>query len=56
MKRKSEMSDFNVGDRVRLIAETLAWKAEMKLHPKETAPASLGELGPLGERQSCIRT
>jgi len=34
MKRKSEMPDFEVGDRVRLIADTLAWKAETALQGK----------------------
>ena len=34
MKRKPEMHDFQVGDRVRLIAETFAWKAEVTLQGK----------------------
>ena len=32
MNRKSQLeTDFKVGDRVRLIAETLSWRAEMTL-------------------------
>jgi hypothetical protein len=35
MKQKSQLeTDLKVGDRVRLIAETLAWKAEMTLQGK----------------------
>jgi hypothetical protein len=33
MKPKSQ-ADFNVGDRVRLIADTLAWRAEKALQNK----------------------
>jgi hypothetical protein len=33
MKRKSQ-AEFNVGDRVRLIADTLAWRAEKSLQNK----------------------
>ena len=34
MKHKPEIPNFKVGDRVRLIAETLAWKAETTLQGK----------------------
>ena len=43
MKRKPEMHDFQVGDRVRLIAETLAWKAEITLQ---------GKIGEVTERRA----
>jgi hypothetical protein len=43
MKQKSESeTDLKVGDRVRLIAESLTWKAEMTLH---------GQIGELIERR-----
>jgi hypothetical protein len=34
MKRKSDTPDFKVGDWVRLIPETLAWRAEIQLQDK----------------------
>ena len=43
MKQKSESeTDLKVGDRVRLIAESLTWKAEMTLQ---------GQIGELIERR-----
>jgi hypothetical protein len=34
MKQKTEVDGLSVGDRVRLISESLAWKAEMTLRGK----------------------
>ena len=34
MKRKSETHSFAVGDRIRIVPTSLAWKAEMKLRRK----------------------
>ena len=34
MKRKSKIPAFEVGDRIRIVPTSLAWRAEMKLRRK----------------------
>lgn len=43
MNGEIELPDFEVGDQVRLIADTLAWRAEMSLR---------GKIGQVVERRS----
>jgi hypothetical protein len=46
MKQKSEIDELTVGDRVRLVTESLAWRAEMTLR---------GKVGEVTERRDANR-